>query len=204
MMELKVMTQGKPATLAEFTMLGSMNLSYYDISLVDGYNLPLGIVSLHNESSEPELQNIPSNTTNPVCIGSPNFLEAANQLENSTTTIPSNSTIGSITYSTPLEMTLGTHAVSRWCPWPLQIQPPWKPGAGVYPYPEDKIARPDFDPCLSLCSKYGTSGYCCTGKHDTADKCSPNLYSKAAKTVCPDAYSYGMFATFEYIGYGQC
>ena len=84
------MTQGKPATLAEFTMLGSMNLSYYDISLVDGYNLPLGIVSLHNESSEPELQNIPSNTTNPVCIGSPNFLEAANQLENSTTTIHSN------------------------------------------------------------------------------------------------------------------
>ncbi|EKM51955.1 uncharacterized protein PHACADRAFT_212566 [Phanerochaete carnosa HHB-10118-sp] len=32
-----------PATLAEFTLSGSGNLDYYDVSLVDGYNLPMRI-----------------------------------------------------------------------------------------------------------------------------------------------------------------
>ena len=32
-----------PATLAEFTLSGSGGLDYYDVSLVDGYNLPLQI-----------------------------------------------------------------------------------------------------------------------------------------------------------------
>lgn len=181
---------GKPATLAEFTMSSNLNLSYYDISLVDGYNLPLGIISLHNESSDAQLRAIPSNTTNPVCIGSPNFWETLKSLNN--TTVPVNSTIGSVTYSTPLELTLEAHAVSRWCPWPLQIQPPPRPGDGVYPYPDDNIARPDFDPCLSMCSMYGSASYCCTGKYDTAKKCGPNMYSKAAKRVCPDAVFYSL------------
>ncbi|XP_021756117.1 thaumatin-like protein 1 [Chenopodium quinoa] len=33
-----------PATLAEFTLGGSMNKDFYDISLVDGFNLPLSVV----------------------------------------------------------------------------------------------------------------------------------------------------------------
>ncbi|KMS99929.1 hypothetical protein BVRB_1g017740 [Beta vulgaris subsp. vulgaris] len=33
-----------PATLAEFTLAGNMNKDFYDISLVDGFNLPLSVV----------------------------------------------------------------------------------------------------------------------------------------------------------------
>ncbi|KAL5986025.1 Thaumatin-like protein 1 [Asimina triloba] len=33
-----------PATLAEFTLAGSGGLDFYDVSLVDGYNLPLSVV----------------------------------------------------------------------------------------------------------------------------------------------------------------
>ncbi|KAJ7532915.1 hypothetical protein O6H91_13G025500 [Diphasiastrum complanatum] len=32
-----------PATLAEFTLLGADGLDFYDVSLVDGYNLPLAV-----------------------------------------------------------------------------------------------------------------------------------------------------------------
>lgn len=169
-----------------------MSLSFYDISLVDGYNLPIGIISLHNESTNAELKSIPSNTTNPVCIGSADFLTSVSHMNE--TTVPINTTIGSITYVTPLEEGLEAHSVSRWCPWPLQIQRPWKPGHGVFPYPDDGIKRPSFDPCLSMCSKYGRASDCCSGSHSTPETCSPNMYSKAAKKVCPDAYSYGMFS----------
>lgn len=52
------------------------------------------------------------------------------------------------------------------------------------------VKHPPFNPCLSACSKYGDSKFCCTGKHDKASKCGPNYYSRAAKRICPDAYSY--------------
>ena len=51
-------------------------------------------------------------------------------------------------------------------------------------------SAPAFDPCLSACAKYNQDSYCCTGGYDGPGKCSPNYYSKAAKSVCPDAYSY--------------
>ncbi|CRG89361.1 Pathogenesis-related protein 5 [Talaromyces islandicus] len=179
---------GQPASLAEFTLSTNMGLSFYDISLVDGYNLPIGIISLHSESTNADLKSIPSNTTNPVCIGSPDFLTSVSHMNDNT--VPVNTTVGSITYVTPLEEALGANSVSRWCPWPLQIQKPWKPGHGVFPYPDDGIKRPTFDPCLSMCSKYGRASDCCSGSHSTPETCSPNVYSKAAKKVCPDAYSY--------------
>lgn len=70
--------------------------------------------------------------------------------------------------------------VSHWCPWDLQF----------YPIEEVGNTRLPFDPCLSLCSKTRNAEYCCTGKHDSAKTCGPNYYSKRAKQVCPDAYSY--------------
>lgn len=160
-----------------------MGISFYDISLVDGYNLPIGIISLHTESSDPALASIPPNTTNPICIGSPNLLDQSEEVMNMT--------IGGQTYNLPLDRRASPHQVERWCPWPLQLQPPWKPGAGVYPYPDDNIKRPAFDPCLSACSKYGKPSDCCTGKYDSPTTCKPSLYSRAAKAICPDAYSYG-------------
>lgn len=60
----------------------------------------------------------------------------------------------------------------------------------MFPYPDDDVARPVFDPCLSACQATGSAKDCCTGKYATPDKCPRSAYSRAAKAVCPDAYSY--------------
>src|ERR1700761_5203690 len=52
-----------PATLAEFTLAGGENQAYYDLSLVDGYNLPMAIVLNPNGNSQ--LENTPGSQTNP-------------------------------------------------------------------------------------------------------------------------------------------
>ena len=55
-----------PTSLAEFDMLGWQNLTYYDISLVNGFNLPLGIYPS---------QNAPA----PICQWSPTTTGILNQ-----------------------------------------------------------------------------------------------------------------------------
>jgi hypothetical protein len=72
----------------------------------------------------------------------------------------------------------------------LQAFPPDKPGDGVYPYPDDDIQRPIFDPCKSACAANNKPRDCCTGKYDDPKTCEPSTYSRYAKAVCPDAYSY--------------
>ena len=182
-----------PATLAEFTLETGKGQSFYDISMVDGYNLPMGIIFLtgdHSSSSSNKrstnssLDHIPPNLTNPVCIGTASYLITASQ-QSSDSYLGSNSS-----YPIPLDKSVTQSSALRWCPWPLQLNPPTKPGDGVYPYPDDKIARPEFNPCISACSKNRTPQDCCTGKYGSPSSCKPSLYSQNAKKVCPDAYSY--------------
>lgn len=173
-----------PTTLAEFTLAGAHDLSYYDISLVDGYNLPLAIVLLANSRSD--VDDIPPNQTNPSCVASVGNLGPANYnpYGNSQKFLGTNA-------SYPLPFNPATASkVSQWCPWDLQVAPPAAPGDGVYPYPDSNVARPAFSPCYSACAKYNEPAYCCTGKYDGPSKCSSNYYSKAAKAMCPDAYSF--------------
>jgi hypothetical protein len=80
--------------------------------------------------------------------------------------------------------------LANWCPWDLQVTQPTKPGDGVYPYPDDNIQRPIFDPCFSACAKTNSPSDCCTGSYDNPSVCKPGLYSASAKAVCPDAYSF--------------
>lgn len=70
------------------------------------------------------------------------------------------------------------------------MSPPTKPGDGVYPYPDDNIQRPTFDPCLSACARTNSPSDCCTGSYNDPNVCKPGLYSSHAKAVCPDAYSF--------------
>ena len=172
-----------PATLAEFTMLDSQKHTYYDLSLVDGYNLPMGIRALTTESTNADLQDIPPNLANPVCIGTSSLLTAVS--DTSDQDFGTNST-----YPLPLEQSISGNFVQSWCPFPLLLLPPQKPGDGVYPYPDDKIQRPIFQPCLSACARWNKARYCCTGSHSDPQSCKPNYYSTQAKKVCPDAYSY--------------
>ncbi|RVX66654.1 hypothetical protein B0A52_09405 [Exophiala mesophila] len=172
-----------PATLAEFTLSSDSHQSFYDISLVDGYNLPVGIISLLGLTGNSSLSDIPPNLTNPVCIGTSSLL--ANVADASDITFGTNST-----YPIPLEQAVTQNFIQQWCPWPLQLTPPQKPGDGIYPYPDDNIQRPVFNPCLSACARWNKPEFCCTGKHSTPATCSPSQYSTQAKRICPDAYSY--------------
>jgi hypothetical protein len=178
-----------PVTLAEFTLEGSGSQTYYDISLVDGYNIPMAIVM--NPSGNSTLADIPPNLTNPSCQGTavllaPTGYNPYSASGNGQTFLGTNSS-----YPLPFDDQTTDSQVQRWCPWDLQASPPTKPGDGVYPYPDDSIQRPAFNPCFSACAKWNKPSDCCTGDHGTASTCSPSLYSKAAKAVCPDAYSYG-------------
>lgn len=168
-----------PATLAEFNLAGGVagEQTFYDISLVDGYNLPLGVVYHPAENTT----YIPPNLVNPTCIATAGFLSTPSQ---------TGFTYTNVTYPMPYQPTLTNRDISNWCPWDLQAFPPYKPGDGVYPYPDDDIQRPTFDPCLSACTSSHQPQDCCTGEYDDPNVCKPSLYSQYAKTVCPDAYSY--------------
>lgn len=174
-----------PATLAEFTMNGSSSQTFYDISLVDGYNLPLAIVLNANGISA--LQSLDPSTTNPSCVASVGDMasEPFDPYSNGQQFLGTSSSD-----PLPFDNTTTVSDVADWCPWDLQVNPPQAPGDGVYPYPDTNVARPAFDPCYSACAKYNQDNYCCTGQYDSVNTCSPNYYSKAAKSVCPDAYAY--------------
>ena len=143
--------------------------------------MPLAIIGLFPQSDDPDLQDVPPNLTNPVCIGTAALLSGDEDAM-----LNSNSS-----YPIPLDEKQTQQSLENWCPWSLQLYPPDKPGDGVYPYPDDNIQRPSFGPCYSACSKDNKPEDCCTGSYNSPDACQPNEYSTAAKAVCPDAYSFG-------------
>lgn len=183
--DVKQHSQGNtPVTLAEFTLASSSGQTFYDISLVDGYNIPMGIVSLHTESGNSSITSIPPNLTNPVCIGTAALL--AGQGSTADATLGTNSS-----FPLPLDQSVSSSDCETWCPWDLQLQQPTGPSDGVYSYPDDSIQRPLFNPCYSACAKYNHPSDCCVGSYGSPSSCKPGEYSKNAKNVCPDAYSYG-------------
>jgi hypothetical protein len=167
--------------LAEWDLAGGPEnkSTFFDISLVDGYNLPIGLTWIPGG----DVLDIPPNFTSPACIATAQLLlppTGSGTLGNA-----SNST-----YPIPYERTQSTADIAKWCPWDLQLTPPPRPGHGVFPYPVDHLPRPVFDPCLSACAATRSPADCCTGPHDGPGACKPSLYSRRAKIACPDAYSY--------------
>lgn len=177
---------GTAATLAEFNLPGYDNLSYYDISLVDGYNLPLAIQVLLNASNP---GGPPANETNPACVASvwDSAPKGFNPYSGSEQVFLN--TNGS--YPLPFDTALSEKDVQTWCPYDLQTNPLKEIDGKPCPcFVGEDVAHPPFNPCLSACSKYGKDKFCCTGKYGSSKKCGPNYYSRQAKKVCPDAYSY--------------
>lgn len=152
-----------------------MNQSFYDISLVDGYNLPLAVVAHLNSSI---VARPAANTTNPSCVASLQGL-ASTSFDPYNVSATEDFLGTTASQPLPFDTELTTADILKWCPSDLlQMQPSSK---------QEKTA---FKPCLSACAKTNDAKYCCTGKHNSAKKCGPNYYSNAAKRVCPDAYSY--------------
>lgn len=174
-----------PVSLAEFTLDAGDGHTYYDISLVDGYNVPMAIVLQPLENVT--LDDIPPNLTNPSCQGTDGLLapQGYDPYPEYPTFLRTNTS-----YPLSFDQQVDENEVSKWCPWDLQQSPPNKPGDGVYPYPDDNIQRPQFNPCFSACAMNNQPQDCCTGQYNSASACQPSDYSKNAKRVCPDAYSY--------------
>ncbi|KAL7806313.1 Osmotin, thaumatin-like protein [Trichoderma gracile] len=168
-----------PATLAEFNLAGGVDnkQTFYDISLVDGYNIPMGIKYIPAKNTT----FIPPNLTNCACIATAGWVYSP----------AGNGTFYSnATYPIPLESEETNESVSAWCPWLNLAFPPTEPGNGIYPYPDDNVQRPAFAPCNSACAATGTDKDCCIGKYHDPNICKPSQYSKSVKAVCPDAYSF--------------
>merc|ERR1711881_378852 len=168
-----------PVTLAEFNLAGALDQSYYDISLVDGYNLPVAIEAIlaGDAATLP-----PPNTTNPSCIAGAEGLAPlpfdpytnGQSFLNTTSEFP-----------LPFEDELSVGSVTNWCPRDLKMR--------------DVQSGNAFVPCASPCDRYKLPIYCCTGKYGTADKCHANYYALKVKEVCPDAYGYAyddVYSTF--------
>ncbi|KAK3310972.1 thaumatin family-domain-containing protein [Chaetomium strumarium] len=189
-----------PTTLAEFTLQGgsSNNQTFYDISLVDGYNLPLAII-YHPAANTTW---IPPSLTNPACIATAGYIFTP-----VASSSPSNSRLRFThsVYPYPFEDYQTDATLSTWCPpsllhsaLPRPIGLPWwerRPSStsSTSPSPNSNSNdnnRPAFQPCLSPCSAYHTAADCCTGPFNSPDTCKPSAYSQAAKRVCPDAYSF--------------
>ncbi|KAM0275815.1 hypothetical protein ACHAQH_007397 [Verticillium albo-atrum] len=168
-----------PATLAEFTLAGGIanEQTFYDISLVDGYNLPMAI----NYIPAANTTFIPPNLTNAACIATAGYLAASAM---------SGEDYSNSSYPIPWEPYESNDSARDWCPWSLLAYPPDKPGDGIYPYPDDKIKRPDFSPCLSQCASTNRDEDCCVGEYHDPEICKPGRYSSLMKTICPDAYSF--------------
>lgn len=175
-----ISSQGNPpATLAEILLSGGTTgtQNFVDISLVDGYNLPLAL----EYQADPSGAQPPPNMVSPSCIATTGYLSPRNRTGTAYT---------SETYPMPYETRQTPRHVGHWCPWSLQILNPAKPGAGTYPYPDDGTPRPVFDPCLSACKATGSARDCCDGEYNDPDRCPRSAYARRAKEVCPDAYSF--------------
>lgn len=177
-----------PVTLAEFTLDPGYGQSFYDISLVDGYNIPLAIQLVQHGNSS--LNSIPPSLTNPSCVASSGEVQAPNY---DPYTSGNGIFLGTNASSPlPFENKESVSEIAQWCPWNLQVTMSTSPPNNVYTYPDSSsLARPAFDPCHSACDKTGLPQDCCTGSYDSPTSCTGGAYSKAAKAVCPDAYSYG-------------
>ncbi|KAH6630511.1 thaumatin family protein [Chaetomium sp. MPI-SDFR-AT-0129] len=176
-----------PTTVSEFTFRGGSNndQTFYDISLVDGYNLPVSIV--YHPSSNTSW--IPPNLSNIACIASAGYLTPS--FFTSTRPSPKSTNLNAnASFPMPYESSQTDGTVRAWCPFDLLQYSPPKPGSGVFPYPDDGIPRPNFQPCFSACSATNNPADCCAGEYNSPDVCKPSEYSLRAKRVCPDAYSF--------------
>ncbi|KAF3907421.1 Zeamatin [Orbilia brochopaga] len=160
-----------PTTLAEFTITGWQQQTYYDISLVDGYDLDMKITPSYDSPAKPRVNNTP------ICVASTSLSSPL-----SGKFLTKNSLNESFTFGT----------IHRWCPRQMLLFASQRGRQSVFPYPDDNdpTIGGGWTPCLSACAYSNDDWDCCTGKHDESKTCGPNLYSKRAKQVCGDAYSY--------------
>ncbi|KAF3274909.1 hypothetical protein TWF970_007612 [Orbilia oligospora] len=118
-----------PTTLAEFTMTGWMQQTFYDISLVDGYDLDMKITPFHDSPEKPRVNNTP------ICVAS---------------TTLSSVLAGTDLYQNSLNESFSFNNIHRWCPRQNLLFTSQKGKQSVFPYPDDDdpTIGGGWTPCL--------------------------------------------------------
>lgn len=150
-----------PATLAEFTLNGTNGLDFYDVSLVDGYNLPMLVLPK-------------GGTINLKKFIVANIYDIYFHFEWN---------IKIIILFKIIDNLIGTRGgcgatgclvdLNGACPKELRVAS----GGRV-------VA------CRSACEALGDPRFCCSEAFATPDTCGPSMYSLFFKYICPRAYSY--------------
>jgi hypothetical protein len=175
-----------PVTLFELQIAGDNIVDYADISLVDGGSVSMGFQWLGSLSGNPNLMSIPDGVFSPMCVLNPSL-------------------IGGTPSPGPFKPDSGfdvpyiqnsRERVANWCPSEYLVNRPQGPPDGVQSYPDGSIQRPWFSPFRSECQIHKSPMNCCTGDYDNPN-CPRNAWSKLAKTICPDAYSYGKCSSYQ-------
>ncbi|GLT76960.1 hypothetical protein SLA2020_485910 [Shorea laevis] len=186
-----------PASLAEFTLASEGRQDYYDLSLVDGFNLPVSIT--------PQGGSGPTCTTT-NCAANPHFIHICSSA--CCTLLLSFYSSISIIFAAKLlhfaaKLQLHSLSISS-----LIAAMKWQfhfiisagliatffaiiPTNAVCP---SELALTGSDEsiigCKSACVVFNQPQCCCTGQYNSADTCKPTNYSMIFKNQCPQAYSY--------------
>ncbi|URE28639.1 Thaumatin family, partial [Musa troglodytarum] len=200
-----------PTTLVEFTLQGDGGKDFYDVSCVDGFNLPVLVVPSGGSNCE--------STSCPVNVNAqcPQELQVTAPDGGVFSCITGDCGTGQVACNgaggapptTLVEFTLqgdggkdfydvscvdgfnlpvlvvpsgGSNCNSTSCPVNVNAQCPQ----------ELQVTAPDGGVvgCKSACLAFNTDEYCCRGQYDKPDTCKPSDYSKIFKNACPQAYSY--------------
>jgi beta-mannosidase len=153
------------------------------------YNIPMVIeIEPHGKSS---LDGLPPNITNLACMGAFGRLapQSSPPSANDQTFWGTNAS-----YPLSLDSKLDSNTVVKWCPRNWQVNIPKPPNDGMYTYPNNSIQRLAFNPCYSACTERNLAQNYYTSHQNYPSTCQLSEYSKAAKAICLDGYSYGKFA----------
>lgn len=180
-----------PVSLAEITFAGWGGLDYYDISLVDGYNLPIRM----EPTGGFEKTNHGKYDCNPA--GCHADLNAKCPAELATKNSGGETWIADIKKFMQVAQARKSSEQLMWRAWSnsyyvlhSSIVKSTKPS-----YLTTYFSHAGWTvSCMSACMKFNTDQYCCRGAHDQPHTCKardwPVNYPAIFKSACPDAYSY--------------
>lgn len=160
-----------PASLFEITLGNGNDKDFYDVSIVDGYNLPLiasprGVYGACNATG---------------CASDINIGKASNLIMlQHTQVFDLQDTfcymLNQVGHQMLQIFKIETKKTVAGCPKELQVVGGVNEGSVVG--------------CKSACDAFGLDQYCCSGQFANPTTCQPSFYSTIFKRACPRAYSY--------------
>ncbi|KAG4993895.1 hypothetical protein JHK84_030844 [Glycine max] len=209
-----------PATLAEFTLNGADGLDFYDVSLVDGYNLPMLIVAKDGTrggcSATGCLVDLNGGCPAELRVARSNGSRGSVACRSACEAFGDPRFCCSEAYSTPdIQKLLGVRKDGAQLPLvnktmmylsrlqsggssPSVAKNSFLDWARRKSQESEKGRRNLAHPPPSLlsysegsaCEAFRSPEYCCSGAYGSPATCRPSIYSEMFKAACPRSYSY--------------